>query len=295
MTRQLVFVHGRSQEFKEADALKAQWVEAFRRGLAKSGLDLPIAESEIRFPYYGQTLYDLVNGVSADQAAEVIVRGDAGDEEQKRFFAEVLREVREHAGITDDQLRELGDSQVVERGFLNWEWVQTTLKAIDRYVPGGSGASVAIATNDVYQYLQNPGLQNVIDSGIRSAVDATVETVVVSHSLGTVTAYNLLRREGHALGWRIPLFVTLGAPLAIKMIKQRLSPITHPRCATSWFNAMDERDVVALYPLDAAHFPIQPPIVNKTDVDNHTDNRHGIAGYLDDAEVARRIHEALVA
>ena len=62
------------------------------------------------------------------------------------------------------------------------------------------------------------------------------------------------------------------------------------------FNALDQRDVVALYPLDSVNFPLDPAvpaIENKRDVRNKTDNRHGITGYLDDAEVARRIHEAL--
>jgi hypothetical protein len=58
---------------------------------------------------------------------------------------------------------------------------------------------------------------------------------------------------------------------------------------------MDERDVVALYPLDAANFPVDPPIENKRDVDNPTSNRHGISGYLSDPVVARRLHEAVVA
>ena len=61
---------------------------------------------------------------------------------------------------------------------------------------------------------------------------------------------------------------------------------------------MDNRDVVALHPLDTSNLPIypeNPAIENKTDVRNRTDNRHGIAGYLDDAEVARRIYNALVA
>lgn len=30
MTRQLVFVHGRTQEHKDADALKAEWISALR-------------------------------------------------------------------------------------------------------------------------------------------------------------------------------------------------------------------------------------------------------------------------
>ena len=61
---------------------------------------------------------------------------------------------------------------------------------------------------------------------------------------------------------------------------------------------MDERDVVALYSLEPAFFPLDPanpPIENKRDVRNRTRNRHGISGYLDDKEVAKRIYDALVA
>jgi hypothetical protein len=67
-----------------------------------------------------------------------------------------------------------------------------------------------------------------------------------------------------------------------------------PACVRDWYNAFDPRDVVALYPLDAHNFPIRPPIENKSTVDNFTDNRHGIDGYLGDADVARKIFEAIV-
>jgi hypothetical protein len=161
-------------------------------------------------------------------------------------------------------------------------------------VPGASSTAVARFTNDVYEYLTNPGFQNVVDSGVRSAFTRGVETVVVSHSLGTVVAYSLLRREGAALGLEVPLHVTLGSPLAVGVIKQKLSPIGFPTCVRQWFNAMDPDDVVALYPLTRETFPVNGSIENKTDVDNQTPNQHGIAGYLSDAEVARRVHEALV-
>jgi hypothetical protein len=70
--KQLVFVHGRSQEKKDAVALKAEWMKALGAGLAKNNLEMPIPEPSVRFPYYGQTLYDLVN--DADAVADVIVR-----------------------------------------------------------------------------------------------------------------------------------------------------------------------------------------------------------------------------
>jgi hypothetical protein len=60
-----------------------------------------------------------------------------------------------------------------------------------------------------------------------------------------------------------------------------------------WYNAFDKRDVVALYPLDAANFPVVPAVENNATVKNHTANRHGIDGYLDDANVAKRILDTL--
>jgi len=288
----LVFVHGRAQEFKDAVALKAEWVAALRAGMAKSGLQLPIAETDIKFPYYGQTLHDLVS--DAASVAEVVVRGgSAGLDAEQRFQQAVLEEVRLAKGITDEQVEEMLGADVRQRGPLNWEWVQGILKAIDKHVPGASDLSIAVATRDVYQYLKNPGVRDVIEVGVRQAMAPGVPSIVVSHSLGTVVAYNLLRREGAAAGWQVPLFVTLGSPLGVKAIRSALAPIEHPACATRWFNAMDQRDVVALYPLTSVHSGVTPEIENKTDVDNHTANRHGIGGYLDDAVVARRIHAAL--
>jgi hypothetical protein len=256
---------------------------------------MPIVESDIRFPYYGQTLYDLCEGLENHQIAEVIVRGDNADAAHKEFMRSVLEEVRKVKGISESQLREVAGNDVVERGPLNWGWLQGILQAIDRYVPGSSGASIAITTNDVYQYLRNPGIRDTLEEGVRMAMSPNIPTVVVSHSLGTVVAYNLLRREGASQHWSVPLLVTLGSPLAVTAIRQSLRPIKHPECVSKWFNAMDDRDVVALYPLSKANFDIDPEIENKTDINNHTENRHGIAGYLDDKEVAKRIYDALTA
>src|SRR5512132_52328 len=106
MKRELVFVHGRAQEFKSADKLKATWIETWIRGLGKSGLAMPVSENSIRFPYYGQTLSDLVHGKSPDEIADVIVRGTDLDPGQRQFIFEVLEEVLAAEGVTDEQRRE---------------------------------------------------------------------------------------------------------------------------------------------------------------------------------------------
>lgn len=328
--RELVLVHGRAQEGKDSIALKAEWLAALHRGLAKIGRTLPIPEERVRFPFYGDTLFDLVRDLPADQVARVVVRGEvsaaiargsAEDPAMAEFMNAVLDEVREELEISEQEVAAealaqgggIGTSQasaqvsaqagggvggqavVIERGVLNARWVQALLSVVDRKVPGGSGLGIALATKDVYRYLNDLAVRDVIESGVRQAMTPGRESIVVSHSLGTVVAYNLLRREGAQHGWRVPTFITLGSPLAVTRIRSALRPIGRPDCVGDWFNAMDPDDVVALFPLDDTHFPVDPPIENKTDVRNHTGNQHGIAGYLDDPVVARRIYDALVA
>ena len=253
---------------------------------------MPITDENIRFPFYGDTLAGLTEGLAPAEVAKIVIKGDNADSLETQFIRAMLMEVQTQAGVTDEQVREMADGPV-EKGILNWKWVQNALEAIDTHVPGASGASIALATRDVYKYLNHDGIQGTIDEGVGDSITPGVETVVVGHSLGTVVSYNLLKNQGQARGWKVPLYVTLGAPLAVKAIKQSMAPIKHPSCVGKWFNAMDERDIVALYPLDSNHFDIDPAIENKSDVDNTTANRHGIAGYLADAMVARRIHEAL--
>lgn len=118
---------------------------------------------------------------------------------------------------------------------------------------------------------------------------------MVAHSLGSVVAYNLLRREASTRGWRVPLLMTLGSPLAVTAIRRRLSPLGHPPAIDVWKNARDERDIVALRPLTSQTFPVNPEIENYSRVMNATANRHGISGYLDDPWVARAIYDAVTA
>jgi hypothetical protein len=290
----LVFVHGRAQQDKDAAGLKQEWIGALRRGLAKSGLRLSVPDDHIRFPFYGDTLRDL----ATDRAdvADVVVRGAAASGEEATFVRMVLQEVRTEAGISDDQIvaeADAADRVAVERGPQNWPWVLAVLRALDKHVPATSAPSIATFTRDVYRYLRNIGVRDRIETGVRAAFAAGEPMVVVGHSLGSIVSYNLLRRDGEREGWEVPLFVTVGAPLAVTAIKRQLSPVRYPECVGRWFNAFDPRDIVALHPLDADYFPTTPAVENKTDVDNRTENRHGVSGYLEDSEVARRIHAGL--
>jgi hypothetical protein len=92
---------------------------------------------------------------------------------------------------------------------------------------------------------------------------------------------------------KVQAYLTVGSPLAIRAIRDQLRPIGFPAHVKAWYNAFDLKDVVTLYPLDTTNFPVNPAVENYSKVRNGTDNRHGIIGYLDDADVAKHVLDAL--
>ena len=147
---------------------------------------------------------------------------------------------------------------------------------------------------DVTMYLQDPVIQDHIESGVARAFSecGAEETVVIGHSLGSIVAYRMLRRGG-LIECPVKALFTIGSPLGIRAIRESLEPISHPPTVGGWFNAYDERDVVALNPLDTKNFPVQPSIRNFGGVENGSPNHHGISGYLSDPIVARWIEQEL--
>jgi hypothetical protein len=286
----LVMVHGRAQAGKDPVALKKDWLDALSYGLERANSSLPAATT-VEFPFYGDLLAELVKETETPLSSAINSKGPNPDGETE-LRGEIIAEIAVASGLSEDDIgRELGAGPT-EKGPGNWEWVQAMLRAIDR-VPGLNSATIDTFTRDVYVYLAYPGVRAQIDGKIADAINDEA-CVVLSHSLGTVVAYNVLYKR--IANPSFPCLVTVGSPLGIKAIKNRIErPLRSPQCIQQWFNAYDDRDLVALVPLDARNFDIAPPIENKSDVKNFTDNRHGIEGYLADPFVARKVAEALKA
>jgi hypothetical protein len=148
--------------------LRREWLQALGSGLQDAGIDRPIDEADVRFAFYGDVL-DAQTDVK-DPAAEV-VGGAHATQPERIFVGAVLEEARKEAAITKAELAAIGGVHMMQRGPLHWEWSQAVIKAIDRHVPGGNGAAIALAAHDVYQYLHNPTLREIGRRG-REARDA---------------------------------------------------------------------------------------------------------------------------
>ncbi|MXN91684.1 alpha/beta hydrolase [Flavobacterium sp. Sd200] len=281
----LVLIHGRDQQGQDKDVLVKTWIDALNKGLDKNGFTLP-ESTNIIFPFYGDLLDDLVQEIEKPQTA-ANAKGTI-DDSQLEFEFELYSEVAGQAGITDQQISQYVDGPK-EKGPLNWEWVQGILRALDQHTPLGD-VSVERFTRDVYTYLYYNAVRAKINDFIIGELQPG-PTVLVGHSLGSVVGYNVLREADV----EIVDYITIGSPLGLKSIKKKLAtPLQFPDVIEGkWYNAYDDRDYVALKPLDKHNFNIDPPIINSNHVKNSTKNRHGITGYLDDKQVANKIYEAL--
>jgi hypothetical protein len=283
----LVFVHGRAQQGLDPVSLKSAWLDALKSALELKKLTLPKSVT-VEFPYYGDMLEEFVRQSKLPLASEITSRGSDQQDDFLAFQAQVADELAKSAGVTETEINaEYGDD-LRARGPLNWKWVQAIIRAIDKNAGGLSAEGIESFTRDVYIYLNSNTVRDAIDQIVATKVGSSA-TVVVGHSLGSVVAYNVLRKKTSD----VSLFVTVGSPLGIRTVRTPLIPIGFPTGVRSWYNAYDPRDIVALNPLDAANFQINPPVENYSGVKNSTANRHGISGYLGDPVVAQKLFKAL--
>jgi hypothetical protein len=264
--KRLLFVHGRSQQGRDPEEIKSEWLGALKKGAEANGKTVP-GNIEIALPFFGDTLDEFARQLEVPLTSDIHEKGGESVDEFLLFQAQLADEVRKRAGVTDAQIDAEYGQNPKEKGPL-------------------SQNALEIFTRDVFLYTTRSGVRDEIDRIVTAALTEE-PTIVVAHSLGSVVAYNILRTDTRSL--KIPLFVTVGCPLGIRAISKNLRPLRYPRSADAWYNAFDDRDVVALFPLDQQNFPVVPEIENYAEVKNSTENRHGIIGYLDNKSVAKKI------
>jgi hypothetical protein len=281
----LIFIHGMRQEGRNPEALRVAWRDALRGAWADAGLPSQSVEPEM--PFYGDELDRLTRAVKAENTS-LVQRG--GDIPASATELAMLQEFASANGVTQTEVRAEMASEAVGKGPANWEWVQAIARALEKKVPGFRTLGVKLV-EQVDAYLNRPHVTAAVD-GIVGPVLSGAPAVVVAHSLGTIVSYRLLRSS--AARWTTPLYMTLGSPLGINAVRDRIRPpkLALPEGVGRWVNGTDERDYVALYAaLDATTFTAG--IENITDIHNGHEDAHSITDYLRDRRIAAAIHQAL--
>ena len=288
MTVTMVFVHGRGQEFQDPAVLARSWQASLAAGLIKAGM-APLADAPAVFPYYGNLLYQIAAQVARDPIElEAMPAGpdEAGPfhpylpEDAGRLERELLADM---ATVARPAAGEKEEAFGLDR-VLSWGAARDTLTWIARH----TRVDQAIITDylrDVAVYLTRARSQ-VLDL-VLEAIPAGVPVVLVSHSLGTVVARDLL--DDARLRDRVMLWVTAGSPLGLDAVQKNLLTKGAHNPGVSWVSAYDVHDIVALgHPL----LPGWGPPLNDVKVDNG-DSPHSIERYLAHPEVAGPIGTAV--
>ena len=299
MAPTVVYVHGNGNK-PAPDTLKRIWDEALfgepagnRSRMAywadlryPSPLPDPVTD-ELAMPPGGE------EGVVEDELhpEELVV------EAVMQAHAETLLETPVTAGGGGSEENVPGaalDSWVRDMAYTADALVQGESETGEEALPLPKSARVAIFRTlvkrtfaDVYAYFFG-GSGDAMRDRMREALDAVDgPVVVVSHSLGTIIAYDVLRERSR----EVPLLVTAGSPLAVQEIQDLVTtPLVVPDGVTAWRNVCDARDLVAL---DKTIRPEYTPADRIRDflVINDSDNHHDITNYLRTAPV----HDAVAA
>jgi hypothetical protein len=288
MTVTTVFVHGRGQEFQDPAVLVRNWRASLAAGLIKAGM-APLADAPVVFPYYGNLLYQITAQVARDPIElEVMPAGpdEAGPlhpylpEDAGRLERELLADMAAAARPAAAEEEEaFGFDRV-----LSWGAARDTLTWIARHTRVDQ-AIISDYLRDVAVYLTRARSQ-VLDL-VRHAIPAGVPVVLISHSLGTVVARDLL--DDTQLRDRTMLWVTAGSPLGLDAVQKNLLTQGPHNPGVSWVSAYDVHDIVALgHPL----LPAWGPPLGDVKVDNG-DSPHSIERYLNHPEVAGPIGTAV--
>jgi hypothetical protein len=260
----VIFLHGRSQHGKDPVRLRAGWTAGLTAGLASAGLP-PVDAADIWFPFYGDVL----------QAATV--RESVADPATGPVYEELLNEAAELAGMPptrhgpDEQERWTDGLVSRLRKPLSW--------LADR--SGLDEEIIAARLLDVAAYLDEPAVRDEVLAAVLRCLPTTGRAILVSHSLGTVVAMDLLTRL--PTGLTVDTLITAGSPLGLDGVHKRLL-VGGPRRPTvgTWLNAWCAADAVAI------GCPLAPTWGDVVDVmtTNAKDRAHDIAEYLSDERVA---------
>lgn len=292
----IIFVHGRSQQNKDPIALAKQWERALLEGFKRIGTPY-VGKLDFTFPYYGDVLFDAVDKASTENFQELVNKGasSAGpDAQEQEFLWQVIREIALQQGITEEQIAREANGDVDIKGMQNWPAILAALRLLDK-IKGTGASMIELITRDVWYYLTRKGIRLKVNQIVDLKLPKDDECIIVAHSLGTIVAYNLLMNR-HPVN-NVRAFITLGSPLGIKAIYDRLPSDISPRKAPpdvgQWDNLRDERDAVALYEIGKGVFGGAPTVLNNSNVINESNNRHGIVEYLQDPKVAGIIRKFL--
>ncbi|MFI5681546.1 lipase family protein [Streptomyces cellulosae] len=274
----VVGVHGVGKQLLGEESLLKDWRPALRDGLRRFG-GPELARGDLAMGFYG----DLFR-----PQGQTLAVGDAlyGAADVEDGFEQDLLFTWWRAAAAVDEGVVPPDGDTLARTPRS---VQAALRALSRsrFFSGLALRALVFDLKQTRRYLLEPGLRQAARDRVSTAIGDDTR-VVVAHSLGSVVAYEALcALDGHG----VRALVTLGSPLGLRMVFDRLQPVPSPTGAWPgggalvWTNLADHGDVVALVK-DLR--PLFGERVSGVVVHNGS-HAHDVTAYLTDARTGAAI------
>ncbi|MFG2881467.1 hypothetical protein ACGFYV_03950 [Streptomyces sp. NPDC048297] len=282
----VVVCHGIGHQYKHSETLLTEWYDALRVGMTDAACAVPDAE-DVAAVYYGSCFRS-----------------------------------REAKGGADDELADIPPLRIGDvRDPLELELLEAFAGGTEEPLPGGKGVGqMALRRLERSEGLGKPAGRAVIwlvkqvrryldpDDTVRACAQKRFERVVtpdtkvvIGHSLGSVVAYEALRAHPE---WNVHTFISLGSPLGVQAIRDRLLPAPPAKGeglppVARWVNVAAKDDPVALVKQLAPVFgDLDDQLV--VNLPWHHPGRyvfgsHSVLRYLTTGEVADAVASALLA
>lgn len=288
----MILIHGINQQGKSSQKIREEWLSSLDATYAKHGPN-PLGKlSRIEAAFYGDTLEKLSSAKVHDEA--IALGAEEASDDFDDFAVDALKEMALRMGVSEAQI----DAEVSETAVaLGAGPHKKLLKAIARVIETVSpfrGALALRVLGQAHAYIRNQYVHDEVNKLVRPLFADDEPAIVISHSLGTIVAYSLLREfANNGQPRQSPMFVTLGSPLGIESVRRGFSkPRGKPDNVLRWVNGADPEDFVALRP-ELTNDNFGPGIENYPDIENGYQDPHSIAGYLSDPRIAKAIAETI--
>lgn len=272
MAYMIIGIHGLSNK-PAADVLEKGWRDAILEGLTKNER---MENPSINFTsvYWADVMYDAV-----DPEPDLYKPAKEGD--LKTYDDTWIDSIRE--GVFD--------------------WGGDILDGLKKYFGFDHVADAVLKhkLKDLSRYYEEPATRQELRSRLEQAISKHTDKrlMILSHSMGTIIAYDVLRAMGKTHPRRvIDHFVTLGSPLGLPHVKAKIArenPLVRtPSIVQKWSNFADKRDPVSFDITLAGDYKPNVRGIKVTDdlvANDWGGIHHKSYGYLRTPEVSRVIRD----
>lgn len=228
----VLLIHGINNQGNSKENIEKTWSDALKSGAAKAGLTTP-NDVKCIAAFYGDVLFEETESWNKNKPASSPMSVESPDEDYANDeVAALYLEFQQKYDISDEQISQelgAGDNFQAQKRMakgIHKSWLKAIARFLEKILPSKGKRVASVFLSQAAAYLYKPGLKEKIDDlvmrQIINGLPKDEKVVIISHSLGTIVAYDLMRRLRHQV--KVKLLLTAGSPLGIEIVKRRLGP-----------------------------------------------------------------------